>query len=136
MTFAIDEEVKDAFSVLRDKVKIVDTAAELKALDGTLVEIIPTDALGARVVLPALVVTVGDKNVEADENGVFAFTVDSDAKVSITKNTESGVSEIETVEGAAHAVYNLQGIKVLDNAEGLNSLPSGVYIVNGKKVMK
>lgn len=136
LTFAIDEEVKDAFSVLRDKVKIVDTAAELKALDGTLVEIIPTDALGARVVLPALVVTVGDKNVEADENGVFAFTVDSDAKVSITKNTESGVSEIETVEGAAHAVYNLQGIKVLDNAEGLNSLPSGVYIVNGKKVMK
>lgn len=136
LTFAVDEEVKDAFSVLRDKVKTVDTAAELKAHAGTLVEILPTDALGARVELPALVVTVGDKNVEADENGVFAFTVDSDAKVSITKNTESGVSEVESVDGAVHPVYNLQGIKVLDNAEGIDSLPSGVYIVNGKKVMK
>lgn len=136
LTFEVDEAVKGSFSVIRDKVKDVDTAVELNTLAGTLVEIIPSDALGARVLLPALSVTVGDKDVVADENGVYSFSVDGDAKVSIKQNPEAGAGEIESVESAAHAVYNLQGIKVLDNAEGINGLPSGVYIVNGKKVMK
>ena len=30
-------------------------------------------------------------------------------------------------------VYNTNGIVVLDGVEKLNSLPAGVYIVNGKK---
>ena len=33
-------------------------------------------------------------------------------------------------------VYNLQGRKVLDDAKNLDGLPKGVYIVNGRKIVK
>lgn len=48
----------------------------------------------------------------------------------------SGVAALPTVEPAS-AVYNLQGIRVLREAsdEALKSLPSGLYIIGGRKVM-
>lgn len=48
----------------------------------------------------------------------------------------AGVGEINADDfGGRHVVYNLQGIKVMvtDEAAALNSLPKGIYIVNGKK---
>ena len=33
------------------------------------------------------------------------------------------------------AIYNIYGIKVADNADNTNNLPSGIYIVNGKKMV-
>ena len=34
-----------------------------------------------------------------------------------------------------HAVYNLYGIKVADNSADMNTLPPGIYILNGKKIV-
>lgn len=48
---------------------------------------------------------------------------------------QSGVNAVAAEQGA-QGVYNLMGVKVLDSAEGLRELPKGIYIVNGKKVMK
>lgn len=46
----------------------------------------------------------------------------------------SNVSGVNTVvEETATEVYNLQGIRVNGN---VNELPAGIYIINGKKVMK
>lgn len=38
-------------------------------------------------------------------------------------------------EGRPFDIYNMQGRKVRDNVTSFDGLPSGVYIVNGKKVM-
>lgn len=50
----------------------------------------------------------------------------------------SGVEDVIAGAGAATAVtvYNLQGMRVLENAapEALRKLPKGIYIVNGRKV--
>ena len=40
---------------------------------------------------------------------------------------------IQTVDAAAQTIYNLQGVRI--NAK-FENLPAGVYIVNGKKVLK
>ncbi len=57
----------------------------------------------------------------------------------------SDVKKIELVETASTAVYNLNGVRqnveAVRNADGtvsvdLSSLPSGIYVVGGKKVMK
>ncbi len=40
---------------------------------------------------------------------------------------------IQTVDAAAQTIYNLQGVRINANFE---NLPAGVYIVNGKKVLK
>ncbi len=47
----------------------------------------------------------------------------------------TAIGEIES-ETDYSAVYNLKGIKVASSEEEFNSLPAGVYIVNGAKIKK
>lgn len=48
----------------------------------------------------------------------------------------SAVEVVPVVDNSRTVVYNLQGIKVLDTEDNseLNTLPRGIYIVNGKKI--
>jgi len=77
-----------------------------------------------------LVVKVNDQEVTA-EDGKYSFTVSADTKVSVSK--EAGVSNISVDNNASSEVYNLQGIRVARNANNINNLPAGIYIMNGKK---
>ncbi|MDE6681864.1 MAG: leucine-rich repeat protein [Muribaculaceae bacterium] len=58
----------------------------------------------------------------------------------ITVGDESGVHDIftndENLDGRYH-VYNIQGILMLDTTDKtrINSLPAGLYIINGRKVL-
>ncbi len=51
----------------------------------------------------------------------------------------SGTTDINLPESFSnasnHAVYNLYGIKVADNSADMNTLPPGIYILNGKKIV-
>ncbi|GAB6975531.1 hypothetical protein JCM15124A_04380 [Prevotella falsenii] len=64
-----------------------------------------------------------------------------DLTFAIDGTVEGDVTGIEGIERDLPqmrmngAVYNLQGQKVADNATDLNSLPTGIYIVNNKKVL-
>lgn len=56
----------------------------------------------------------------------------------ITNLDLSGVEAIEVApEDGLYRVYNLQGVKVLETKEksAVTQLPTGIYVVNGKKVM-
>ena len=52
----------------------------------------------------------------------------------------AGIDEIAATNGndGVYRVFNLQGVKVMETKDSsvLNSLPKGIYIVNGKKVIK
>lgn len=52
-------------------------------------------------------------------------------------STLTGIEEVatETAEGAT-AVYDLSGRKLSDGARGSGIMPHGVYIVNGKKIIR
>ena len=55
-------------------------------------------------------------------------------KVVITRNTSDGILSLHADEAATQqSIYNLQGVKM---TQPLNSLPKGIYIVNGKKIIK
>ena len=45
----------------------------------------------------------------------------------------SGISGAVTTDTGAVTVYSIDGRKLIMEKEDLNSLPSGIYIVNGKK---
>ncbi len=75
-------------------------------------------------------VSVNGTELTPDENGVFTTDIHEDSAVTIAK-TSTGIMEIEAGQASGVRVYNLQGIYVGDTTE---SLPSGVYIVNGVKV--
>ena len=60
------------------------------------------------------------------------------AKISFIFN-ESSTDRIEGVKvrpAASSAIFDIQGRKVADSADGLQGLPKGIYIVNGKKVVR
>lgn len=46
----------------------------------------------------------------------------------------SGVSSVKGESAQRYNVYNLEGQKVLSNAENLDALTTGTYIVNGQKI--
>ena len=48
---------------------------------------------------------------------------------------ESGIIGVSGVS-VAKAVYTLSGLKVAEKVEDLHTLPAGIYIVNGKKVIR
>lgn len=50
---------------------------------------------------------------------------------------EGGATAIDkvTTDGETFDIYTLGGVKVRENATGLNGLQKGIYIVNGKKVV-
>ena len=54
--------------------------------------------------------------------------------VVIGKNTETGITDATIVDvKSAKGVYSLNGIRVAEELN--NSLPAGIYVVNGKKTI-
>lgn len=47
----------------------------------------------------------------------------------------SGIDNIESDHNAGFTVYSLSGTRLLANAESTASLPDGIYIINGKKII-
>ncbi len=49
----------------------------------------------------------------------------------------SGVESVGvSAQPEANGVYNIMGVKVAEGAEALDRLPAGVYVVNGRKILK
>ncbi len=51
------------------------------------------------------------------------------------KDPYGGVGDVVIDSDAPMRVYNLQGMPVDVEASGIDALPRGIYIVNGKKVV-
>ena len=65
------------------------------------------------------------------------FTVAGAQANAMRIQLEGGATAIDkvTTDGETFDVYTLGGVKVRENATGLNGLQKGIYIVNGKKVV-
>lgn len=127
VTFTVGSDVTPAgISVKRDIiVGVEDWTNGFSALQGTQVDITAED----------ISVTVNGTAV-TPVDGTFTFTVSDDTEVSIAKPT--AISDIRAGETtAARNVYNMQGVKVADNADNaaISNLPAGIYIIDGKKIV-
>ena len=81
-------------------------------------------------------VTVDGEKANTDENGNYVVEITKDTEIAISE--PSGVENINLEKIANNNVYNMQGILIIKNAnaEQINTLPAGLYIVNGKKVIR
>ncbi len=72
--------------------------------------------------------------------GFRAYFVENSAAAKISTwsldGVVTGIEEIDMQEAQPFDVYNMNGQKVRANATSLDGLSNGVYIVNGKKVVK
>ena len=129
VTYSVGNNVN--VQIAHDYLNIVDNPSAHNVQHGTHVVIKPIAREG-------IVVKANNKDITADDKGQFIIPVTEDTAISIGDNGAVSVSELDAEDNTPFNVFNLQGICILENAskENLNSLPAGMYIVNGKKFVK
>ena len=117
-------EVTDGITVRRDHItEISDFSAASTAHQGTVYHLTVPDAEGYTA-------TLGEEALTFDADNTVEFTPTAHAVLSVSAKTV-GVEEVSVDNNASNEVYNLQGIRVAGDA---NALPTGIYIIGGKKV--
>lgn len=134
VTFEVNGEgTGEDITVTRDIIKAVENWKDgFSTLQGTKVSIKAAED-------SKVTVAVDEQTLTADENGEFTFTVNADTGVKLTYPVDTGISGILSGNVAGKAdIYSLQGIMVKKGATAADAdkLPAGVYIINGKKVVK
>lgn len=107
---------------------VADWVGKRNVLQETEVRITPADGYDIAVV-------VNGQKAEAAEDGSFTVTVNANTTIAVSKGVDTGINNAGAEGKSGLAVYNLQGVRVADVA-GMDKLPAGVYVVNGKKVVK
>lgn len=115
-------------SVLTDGQAYANWSTGFTVLEGTIVSI-TVDKEKAEV-------TVDGEKANIDENGNYVVEITKDTEIVISE--PSGIENINVEKIANNNVYNMQGILIIKNAnaEQIDALPAGFYIVNGKKVIR
>ena len=114
--------------------RILLSSSSNKTLSGTSGAIITIDITAAPTFETG---TITLKNIEivspdnTAENPVFS----KPDNVVITFGT-SGITSMTMNNEYQGNVYTLQGVKVAENATSLDNLEKGIYIINGRKVVK
>jgi hypothetical protein len=128
VSFEVANDIQTYFTVTTDLISAVENyTAGFSSMAGTQVDI--------ATAVENATVSVNGENIAAT-NGVYTFNVNADSTVKL----DAGQSGVESVSVTSNlnengAVYNLQGVKVLNSASDMNKLAAGIYIVNGKKVL-
>lgn len=121
VTFDIPSGI--SVEVTYDLVKSHDPASELQCIGSTKVTVKPSAE--AKVLLDGTELT-------PDAEGCYEFTTTKKGHI-LSAVIPTGVTETEVAGSNEEKIFNLQGISV-DGAK--KPLPAGVYIVNGKKVIR
>ena len=79
--------------------------------------------------------TTGEKQITLENQSRIDEQTISKLEVTLEPNPTTGIANVETSLTKNHKVYNLNGV-VVGTESTFKKLPKGVYIVNGKKVVK
>lgn len=81
-----------------------------------------------------------DANAPKDVESVYSVSCVFNKGESATSGkaslTVSGIESIANTNNEVFDIYSVDGLKVSKDAKSLDNLPKGVYIINGKKIVK
>lgn len=121
-------------SVVKDRIQpIADFSAGISCLEDTEL------ALAAKEGYSIKALTVDGTAATAEADGTYKVVVKADANIVVDLQTASGISSVTNADASRTAnVYNANGVLVLKNAtpEQTAKLAKGLYIINGKKVVR
>lgn len=125
----LSNEEELPIEVVMDMIVPVEEPVEETVLRGTAFRITPAAPDG-------VVVSVNGVEQARPDGDVYTVNVDEDTEIAVKSGIPSGVAVVEASASGVD-VFSLQGIRVLRGATPaqLRSLPSGLYIVAGRKVL-
>ena len=123
-TYTVAFDVKDGAAVtdvVRDViVPVTDITTALNVLTDTKIAFKATGT-----------VLANNTALSADEEGIYSLNINANTTITVSA---TGTSVENAGVQSTHNVYNLQGVLLMENAGAaeINTLPAGVYIINGK----
>lgn len=121
-------------SVVKDRIQpVADFSAGISCLEDTEL------AFAAKEGYSIKSLTVDGTAATAEADGTYKVVVKADANIVVDLQTASGISSVTNADASRTAnVYNANGVLVLKNAtsEQTAKLAKGLYIINGKKVVR
>lgn len=121
-------------SVVKDRIQpVADFSAGISCLEDTEL------AFAAKEGYSIKALTVDGTAATAEADGTYKVVVKADANIVVDLQTASGISSVTNADTNRTAnVYNANGVLVLKNAtpEQTAKLAKGLYIINGKKVVR
>lgn len=121
-------------SVVKDRIQpVADFSAGISCLEDTEL------AFAAKEGYSIKALTVDGTAATAEADGTYKVVVKADANIVVDLQTASGISSVTNADASRTAnVYNANGVLVLKNAtpEQIAKLAKGLYIINGKKVVR
>lgn len=121
-------------SVVKDRIQpVADFSAGISCLEDTEL------AFAAKEGYSIKALTVDGTAATAEADGTYKVVVKADANIVVDLQTASGISSVTNADANSTAnVYNANGVLVLKNAtpEQNAKLAKGLYIINGKKVVR
>ena len=120
--------------VVKDRIQpVADFSAGISCLEDTEL------AFAAKEGYSIKALTVDGTAATAEADGTYKVVVKADANIVVDLQTASGISSVTNADANSTAnVYNANGVLVLKNAtpEQTAKLAKGLYIINGKKVVR
>ena len=121
-------------SVVKDRIQpVADFSAGISCLEDTEL------AFAAKEGYSIKALTVDGTAATAEADGTYKVVVKADANIVVDLQTASGISSVTNADASRTAnVYKANGVLVLKNAtpEQTAKLAKGLYIINGKKVVR
>ena len=76
--------------------------------------------------------------VEPQEDGTYRVVLTGDSDIKVEMGVASGIESVKASDQNADNVYTMDGVLVLKNASRsqIDGLAKGMYIINGKKVIR
>lgn len=123
----------EKLNVTKDRiVSVTNFASALSCLEGTEVAFSTADGYAIKAI------DMNGTAVTAETDGSYKVVVNSNSTINVKVAVASGIGSVTTSAQKGTDVYTVAGVLVLKNAtpSQINALAKGLYIINGKTVVR
>ena len=123
----------EKLNVTKDRiVSVTNFASALSCLEGTEVAFSTADGYAIKAI------DMNGTAVTAETDGSYKVVVNSNSTINVKVAVASGIGSVTTSSQKGADVYTVAGVLVLKNATSsqINALAKGLYIINGKTVVR
>lgn len=123
----------EKLNVTKDRiVSVTNFASALSCLEGTEVAFSTADGYAIKAI------DMNGTAVTAETDGSYKVVVNSNSTINVKVAVASGIGSVTTSAQKGADVYTIAGVLVLKNAtpRQINALAKGLYIINGKTVVR
>ena len=131
-TITVDGEAEN-LTVMKDRLKeVADFTAPIPCLDGS--ELL--FSVSEKSFVKSL--TVDGTPVQPQEDKTYKVVVTADCNIKVELGVASGINDVTAAVRDTNDVYRIDGVLIMKNASrsDVENLGRGIYIINGKKVIR